>query len=88
MEKERIFKNTVKSYGLENVIYCPSYIRMKKLIKYSDYLVTGMGTAAVEFNAESKKSIICGYIHIQDLASLVTQKIKRILSANKKTLIK
>lgn len=59
--EEKIFKKTVESYKLKNAIYCPSYIEMKKLIKYSDYLVTGMGTAAVEFNAVSKKSIICGY---------------------------
>ena len=62
--EEKIFKKTIKSYKLKNAIYCPSYIEMKKLRKYSDYLVTGMGTAAVEFNAESKKSIICGYAHI------------------------
>ena len=59
--EEKIFKKTIQSYKLKNAIYCPSYIEMKKLRKYSDYLVTGMGTAAVEFNAESKKSIICGY---------------------------
>ena len=75
--EERIFKNTVKSYGLENVIYCPSYIRMKKLIKYSDYLVTGMGTAAVEFNAESKKSIICGYAPYSGLGISCHAKNKR-----------
>ena len=80
--EEKIFKKTIKSYKLKNAIYCPSYIEMKKLRKYSDYLVTGMGTAAVEFNAESKNQLYVDMLHILVLVFLVTQKLK-ILSSNK-----
>ena len=47
-----------------------------------------MGTAAVEFNAESKKSIICGYAPYSGLGISCHAKNKREYYQLIKTLIK
>ena len=58
--EEKYFYNGILRYRKGNIIVCPKNVPMKKLYEICDVVVTGSGTAGLEFICEGKQAILAG----------------------------
>ena len=59
-DEEDIFKKEVERINMKNVLICPRDVPIKKLYDICDVVITGSGTAGLEFICEGKQSILAG----------------------------
>ena len=58
--EEKYFNNEILRYRKKNIIICPKNVPIKKLYGICDVVVTGSGTAGLEFICEGKQAILAG----------------------------
>ncbi len=76
-EETQKMKNLVNKYKKENIFMCPSGVPIVSLYKICQSLVTGRGTAGLEFASEGKPIVICGTAIYSGLNIAIEAKSKK-----------
>tara|TARA_B100000780_G_C21122187_1_gene454655 strand:+ start:1862 stop:3433 length:1572 start_codon:yes stop_codon:yes gene_type:complete len=58
--ENQVFINVVKRFKKKNIYICPKNVSIKELYRLCDTVVTGSGTAGLEFICEGKQAILAG----------------------------